>query len=207
MQRPCEQKRRKILDAAAALFAERPFHEVRLDDVALAARVGKGTLYIYFSSKEDLFDELLVTGFEQMLARVTDRAASPDTRPWDALGAAVEELVDWATKSPHFFRLVHSDEKPATPRLRARRREFGQLIQRVILRGIEAGDFVDPHPELTAQFIPSCLRGALRFGPEQVDPELVKRHMLWMLGNGIRADRMGGLELPEVQEEPVGALA
>lgn len=194
MQRPCEQKRRKILDAAAALFAERPFHEVRLDDVALSARVGKGTLYIYFNSKEDLFDELLVTGFEQMLARVTERASNPEIRPWDAMAGAVDELVDWATKSPHFYRLVHSDEKPATPRLRARRREFGELLQQIIMRGIETGDFADPHPELTAQFIPSCLRGALRFGPEQVDPELVKQHMLRILGAGIRTDRTEVME-------------
>lgn len=198
MQRPCEHKRRKILDAAATLFADRPFHEVRLDDVALAARVGKGTLYIYFNSKEDLFDELLVTGFDQMLTRVRERATSTDVRPWDALASAIDELVDWAAKSPQFYRLVHSDEQPATPRLRARRREFGELLEKVIVRGIEAGDFVDPHPELSAQFLPSCVRGALRFGPEQVDLEVVKQHVLRIFGAGIRADRAEVFEHAEV---------
>ena len=55
MQRPDEQKRQLIIDTAARFFATQPFHKVRLDDVAAAAQVGKGTLYIYFKSKEDLY--------------------------------------------------------------------------------------------------------------------------------------------------------
>jgi AcrR family transcriptional regulator len=46
MQVPNEQKRRHITSAAARMFAARPFHKVRLDDIAAAAGVGKGTLYV-----------------------------------------------------------------------------------------------------------------------------------------------------------------
>jgi len=53
MQRPDEKKRQLIANTAAKLFATRPFHKVKLDDVASAAGVGKGTLYIYFKSKEE----------------------------------------------------------------------------------------------------------------------------------------------------------
>lgn len=42
----------RILDVAADLFANKPFHEVKLEDIAARARVGKGTLYLYWSSKE-----------------------------------------------------------------------------------------------------------------------------------------------------------
>jgi AcrR family transcriptional regulator len=51
MQRLKEAKREAILETAAKLFAQRPFHEVRLEDVASAAHIGKGTVYIYFKSK------------------------------------------------------------------------------------------------------------------------------------------------------------
>jgi len=49
-----EEKRRAILDAALHVFAERGFSEARISDIAIAAGVGKGTVYLYFASKEDL---------------------------------------------------------------------------------------------------------------------------------------------------------
>ena len=45
----------RMLDAAARLFGAHRFHEVRMEDVAAAAEVGKGTLYRYFRDKEELY--------------------------------------------------------------------------------------------------------------------------------------------------------
>ena len=50
-----EARPQEILAAALALFAERGFVATRLDDVALRAGVTKGTLYLYFPNKEELF--------------------------------------------------------------------------------------------------------------------------------------------------------
>ncbi|MFZ6689673.1 TetR/AcrR family transcriptional regulator [Undibacterium sp. SXout11W] len=50
-----EARPQELLAAALDLFVERGFAATRLDDVAKAAGVSKGTLYLYFSSKEDLF--------------------------------------------------------------------------------------------------------------------------------------------------------
>src|SRR5436189_5663814 len=72
MQRPSEVKRRKISDTAARLFATKPFHKVRLDDVAAAAQVGKGTLYIYFKSKEDLYVSLVSEGFTNLVEQLVN---------------------------------------------------------------------------------------------------------------------------------------
>ena len=49
----------KVLDAAARLFGTQRFHEVRMEDIAAEATVGKGTLYRYFNDKEELFVALL----------------------------------------------------------------------------------------------------------------------------------------------------
>ncbi len=193
MQKPSEAKRRTIIETAAALFAEKPFPEVRLDDVALGARVGKGTLYVYFSSKEDLFDELLVHSFEQMLERLRPCTDGGCGTAWGALEKAVRELSHWASTSPH-FRMInrHQEGAPPTPRLRARRREFGKIIEGILRRGIEAGEFQDDHPELTAQFIPGCVRGALRHGPDALDEGLVADHILAILDAWLRHRKRAG---------------
>ena len=56
----------KILGAAARLFATQRFHEARMEDIAAAAAVGKGTLYRYFGDKDQLYRALLVRAAEQM---------------------------------------------------------------------------------------------------------------------------------------------
>lgn len=190
MQRPSPAKRERILNAAAGLFAARAFHEVRLDDVAAAAEVGKGTLYVYFRSKEELFDALLVEGFEQMLGRLRLVAADRQSRAWDILQRMVGELVGWAVSSPHFYQLIRqSSEHPPTPGLKEKRRELGRILEQVLVRGNRSGEFSDPHPELTAQFIPSCVRGAIRFGPAGAKAELITGQILRVIGGGIRSAR------------------
>jgi AcrR family transcriptional regulator len=67
----------EIVDAALACFSERGFAATRLEDIARRAGVTKGTLYLYFQSKEDLFKEVVraavvprVAYFEQLAAMV-----------------------------------------------------------------------------------------------------------------------------------------
>lgn len=54
-----QDKRREILDAAELVFTTRGFTAARMDDIADTAGVAKGTLYLYFSSKQELFVSLL----------------------------------------------------------------------------------------------------------------------------------------------------
>jgi AcrR family transcriptional regulator len=67
---PKEPKREAILESAAKLFDGRRFDEVKLDDIAAAAGVGKGTLYLYFKNKEDLFAQMAVAGIDEMAQRI-----------------------------------------------------------------------------------------------------------------------------------------
>ncbi|WP_313165040.1 TetR/AcrR family transcriptional regulator [Sedimentibacter sp.] len=53
-------KRNEMLDSARFLFKENGFHKTKMEDIALRAGVGKGTLYEYFSSKQEIFDEACV---------------------------------------------------------------------------------------------------------------------------------------------------
>src|SRR3712207_3197971 len=55
-------KERAILDAALEVFAESGFAQARLDAVAARAGVAKGTIYLYFPSKQALFEALIRTG-------------------------------------------------------------------------------------------------------------------------------------------------
>ncbi len=54
------QRRKDILTSAKILFTEKGFHNTKMEEIAAGAGVGKGTLYEYFKSKQDIFDEVCI---------------------------------------------------------------------------------------------------------------------------------------------------
>lgn len=67
-----DDKARRVLDAALALFATRGFHGTAVPEIAAKAGVGTGTVYRYFESKEVLVNALYREWKQRMLAEITD---------------------------------------------------------------------------------------------------------------------------------------
>lgn len=186
MQRPDEKKRKSILAAAEALFTARPFHEVKLDEVAAKARVGKGTIYIYFKNKDDLYASLIREGLLEFTARLREKLAMRERSSLEELRLIVSELVGFAAARPKMYELLRS----ILPGLKGHgfaeaRNQRVQIIREVIERGCQRGELRDPNPELTAQFILSAVRTAMLFGPAKLRPEELTEHILFIVGQGI----------------------
>lgn len=185
MQRPNEKKRRKITDTAAKLFATKPFHKVRLDDVAAAAQVGKGTLYVYFKSKDDLYRSLVYDGLSRLVDRLNDETGD-DIPPDAALEAIVGGLVRFAFDHPYLFELgrLLGPLKGAN-KLAVKRRELVTLIERALRRGVEQRIWHDPRPDLTAVFIPGLVRSAMLYGPAGLDEATLAKQIQRVLRQGL----------------------
>src|SRR5829696_5739613 len=108
MQRPDEKKRQLIAETAARMFATLPFHKVKLDDVAAEAGVGKGTLYIYFKSKEDLYFWLIQDAFGKLVEQLNTQLGHGELSPTDTLRRIVVELVKFGFDNPQLFELIRS---------------------------------------------------------------------------------------------------
>lgn len=183
-----EQKRLKILGAASELFAANPFHKVILSDVAQAAGVGKGTLYTYFKNKDDLYLSVLYSGFADLVERMRDRLNQTRISPTENLETVIREMVRFAFQNPHIFELMRTIPQRSV-RMEARwqnkRKELKELIESVIRRGIVEGVFSDPHPELTARFIPGLVRSILMENPQNVDARTLTRHIQRFILSGL----------------------
>lgn len=189
MQRLDPDKRRDILAAATQLFATRPYHEVRLDDVAGAARVGKGTLYIYFASKEELYLSLVRDGFAEMVAAAEAGASDADAGSWSRLGEVIRGLVRFGARYPDLYRVMRSGVlTPDDPQIQSTRARLSGLVARIIRDGIDRGEMNDPRPELTAQFVLAFVRGALLYPAPGQTPELLEAHVLNVLRFGLGKD-------------------
>ena len=176
-----EKKRLKILGVAAELFASQPFHKVLLSDVAEAAAVGKGTLYTYFKSKEDLYLSVIYSGFEGLVERLRERIDENAQSPLKNLETVIIEIVHFAYQSPHVFEVMRTvSGRGAIDQAKwdEKRRELKGLIESIIRRGIRLGTFRDPHPQLTARFIPGLVRSIMIDGTDSVDRQILTEHIL-----------------------------
>lgn len=167
-----------MLDAAGQLFGTQRFHEVRMEDIAAQAEVGKGTLYRYFSDKEELYLALVRRASEQLMGRLQEEL----TRIQGAraqLVAYVTTLVEYFDHQPHLLDLIQRAEVlrgsgPEFPWHRART-EFNQQVLAIFQEGKERGEFVIPDPELAVLMFGGALRSVIRFGKHPRPRDLADR--------------------------------
>jgi len=100
-----EKRRQEILDAARNSFWTKGFDGTTMPAIAAELELAPGTLYLYFPSKEALYLELLLEGYDILLARLkkaVDNAKPPATR--------IEKLLDaflgFARETPEYFDII-----------------------------------------------------------------------------------------------------
>jgi AcrR family transcriptional regulator len=115
-----DDKRRRILDAALGVFAARGYHGTAVPEVAAAARVGTGTLYRYFATKEALVNEVYRDAKARLRTALLDgldvRAAGPR---W--FHTAWGRLIAFARAEPAAFQFLEMQDH--APYLDRRSRE------------------------------------------------------------------------------------
>jgi AcrR family transcriptional regulator len=156
---PPEVRREQILDAAAQVFLDRGLGEATMADVAEAARVGKGTVYLYFDSKAALLTALRARYTSQWLAQ-SGRLDSPPGRGGHArqLRSFLGEMYDFSAANQRLHHLLfHAAEVSEDEPLEQAR----AALVRFVTRGAEAGEFDVDDPLETASFLLDGLHGLL----------------------------------------------
>ena len=149
-----QERRQAIVDASAHVFARGGYHATGIAELCVANELGKGALYHYIGSKE----ELLAPIHDRVMDEVSssaERVAATGGSPRDQLTMLGDELLDVIHRYPdHVWVFLH--EFPALTEERAeqfrhRRREYERRIEAVLQAGIDAGEFRDVDPWLTAR--------------------------------------------------------
>ncbi len=182
-------KRREILAAAAAVFADQGFHAALMDDVAARAGIGKGTIYRYFASKQELFWSILDNGGEEMQAALAS-AGSANLAPDRKLKTMVSAMADVMARNQPLMRLLpeigHDEIKKRHGRIRQQNRAVVALIAAVIAEGIKAGVFRRGDARLWARLITVMTHAAFhRCKP--VDQKATVRALAEFFFHGIAA--------------------
>src|ERR1700693_5895074 len=127
-------KKEEILEAASRVFAEQEFHEVLIDDVAARAGVGKGTVYRYFRTKEELYFETTLQPFDDLSATIAE-AVAEETSPTRRLERIVRESLRFSWERRHLLSLLQGDERRVALREAGLRRRRGGMVA-IVHRGV-----------------------------------------------------------------------
>lgn len=145
---PPPTSRDKILEVAEALFARRGYAGVGLREVAVAAGLGKSSLFHHFRSKAQLYCEVIDRVLDRIRLRVAP-AVRPTSPPAERLERWIEALIDALAEHPNTSRLLlralfEEDEFEPPPEAERAERTLGELVaglEGILRDGVERGLF------------------------------------------------------------------
>jgi TetR/AcrR family transcriptional regulator, cholesterol catabolism regulator len=148
-----EARRQVIIDTSAPVFARQGYHATGIVELCAANDLGKGALYHYIGSKEDLLAAIHDRVMDEVLLGA-DRVAEAGGTPTQQLAMLGDELLDVIHRYPdHVWVFLH--EFPAltgerAAQFRQRRRSYERKVEAVLQAGVDAGEFRGIDPRLTA---------------------------------------------------------
>lgn len=195
-----ENKKSLIIEAAAKVFANRGYSGTLMADIAAEAGIGKGTIYEYFPSKEDLFFAVF-----EWFVQITKAEAKVSI---SALGGSASErlmalndalLRSWLEMLEMYSLVMEFWSASASSSMRQRfkgafkegYRDFRRIVSALIRDGIETGEF---QPEVDAESVAAALVGAWdalllqAWFDDGFDPLSTSRKFMAVLINGLAAE-------------------
>ena len=149
-EREQQMRRETILDAARVLFKDKGYEPTTVDEIAALAELGKGTIYSYFKSKDEIYIAILETEFEVLKKRMNQAIESSATAV-EALNNLFETFIQYNRERRGFIEAVFVQvDQQSSVRLgdvviglREKSSEWIGMVGNVLQWGIEQGEF-DP---------------------------------------------------------------
>ncbi|GGK18096.1 hypothetical protein GCM10010965_08940 [Caldalkalibacillus thermarum] len=153
-------KRQKILESAFAVFSQKGYQQTKVEEVAQHAGIGKGTVYLYFTSKEELLREMLKAMIKKYLSELKQKLAE-ETDPWAKLKVMYTIHVSLLQENPSLVQLHLHDFAFVNDQFRSwletEKKDFVNHIAAIIESGIQTGQFRPLNAKLAAALIISSL--------------------------------------------------
>ncbi len=188
-----EERKSQILNAAEEVFAEKGFDKARMDDIAEETGLSKGTLYLYFKSKNDLIiailDRLFQREFKQ-LENVKDEEISAVAAIGQLTEMITSDLSTWLRLIPIFYEFLSlaSRNKYVHHALKTYLNYYLNILDALIQRGIDTGEFRPVDPREVAIAAGAIIEGTLLlyvYDRTAVDPQRHIRSGIKLLLEGV----------------------
>jgi AcrR family transcriptional regulator len=141
--------RQRLLEAAEAVFAEHGYHDASIVKLTEAAGVGQGTFYLYFSSKQEVFDELVRDLNRRVRHAMKEASAQGKTR-LEAELLGFQAYFRFTGEHPALYRIIRQAEFVSPEMLRYHYDRLSSGYVQGLREAIERGEIADLDPEVAA---------------------------------------------------------
>jgi len=154
----------ELLTAARAVFARKGFHDASVEEIAELAEVAKGTVYLYYKSKNDLYLEAVRFGVESLNRELIAKAENSGSC-LQTLQLLTETKITFFEKNRDFFRIYYSElgKLPGHPAAISLVRDLytqqAKVFEGVLRAGIKRREIRNLDAEKTAFAIADLTRG------------------------------------------------
>jgi AcrR family transcriptional regulator len=173
-----EQRRAQIIEAATTVFAKFGFSKARMDDIAEESGLGKGTLYLYFKSKDEIFGGILDKFFQREFNFITRLAKDESKNAREKMADLTEVVLDDILKMqfvmPIFFEFWSMSFRKKSVRsiFQKYMKTYVDLVVPIVEEGIAAGDFRDGNAYDISMAYGALIEGSMviwSYDPDNVD--------------------------------------
>ncbi|MGA7194930.1 MAG: TetR/AcrR family transcriptional regulator [Anaerolineales bacterium] len=189
-----DERKAQILKAAESVFTKKGFDEARMDDIAEKTGLSKGTLYLYFKSKDDLIiailDRIFKREFKQ-LENLTKSESSSSDAIWKLTDLVIKDIVDILRLIPilYGFLALAFRNKYVQRALKEYENRYLNILIPIVQQGIDSGEFrqVDASEVAIAAF--AIIEGTLLlwvYDKSVIDPERHIRSGMKLLLEGVQ---------------------
>jgi AcrR family transcriptional regulator len=159
-----EFRRSELLIAARTIFGKKGFHDASIEEIAELAEVAKGTVYLYYKSKRELYMEALRFGVESLNNELKAKVGGPGSC-LETLRVLTETKILFFEENRDFFRIYYSElaKLPSHPAAIAMVRdlyaEHARIFEQLLRNGIRRREVRNLDVEKMAFAIADVTRG------------------------------------------------
>ncbi len=180
-------KKNNIIKIAANLFSQKSFHDVTMDEIAEKVGVAKGTIYLYFSSKDNLYLQILEHTFE-LIESLLEKEVNIASLAPDKLKKVLAIVIKFYRGNIDVLKILSRDEThliqehhELTEKWRLRRIK---LYEKIIEKGIKEGSFKTGNTELAALILYGAVGAVMVFYDLDKSPEAIAEELYTEIASG-----------------------
>lgn len=189
-----DERKAQIINAAEDVFTQKGFNEARMDDIADKTGLSKGTLYLYFKSKDDLIIAILDRMFQREMKQMEglDQAdLSAADAIWKMTEAVTNNILGFVRLVPivYQFLALAFRNKYVQKALKKYINQYIDMITPIIEQGIKSGEFRKVNAREVAIAMSAIIEGTLLlwvYDRDLVEPEKHIRSGVKLLLEGVQ---------------------
>ena len=186
-----------IIKVTAKLFSQKSFHDVKMDEIAEELGIAKGTIYLYFKSKEKLYLEILEESYKAIEALLENEIVINEPSHVK-LKKVLRIIFGFYRRNLDVLKILSRDETHLikehfefTEHWRLRRLK---LYEKILEKGITEGSFNVRNPRLTALIIFGLVRSVMFFYSTEKNTTDIAEEVYHVITNGILSSKVSNLE-------------